>query len=421
MSGDYAIRVEGLGKRYRVGANVGRHNSLRDVLAEKAASLFRRGPDPRTEFWALRDVAFEIARGENVGIIGLNGAGKSTLLKLLSRITEPTTGSARIGGRVGALLEVGTGFSGELTGRENTFLYGAILGMARAEIERKFDAIVAFSGIEKFIDTPVKRYSSGMYVRLAFSVAAHLEPDVLLLDEVLAVGDLAFQHKCLEFARRLQERDATVLFVSHSMHSIKSMCPRVIYMRKGQVAYDGPTDGGISLYETDSRLSTLSMAEGQPDKWPVVVDSVRISGVDGKEKTIFEMGERMRLSLDFEARESLNNPNFIVAFIRSDGVACCNFSTEVDGAPPGQVNGRGTLELVTPPLRLVSDMYTIHVLVRAKGFDEVLSSQVAGTFHIRHALFDRHFGVYHEPGKFVWGSNDTASEPLEQARAAEIP
>src|SRR6185436_7433155 len=336
--------------------------------------------------------------------------------KLLSRITEPTAGRARIGGRVGALLEVGTGFSGELTGRENTFLYGSILGMSRAEIARKYDAIVEFAGIEKFMDTPVKRYSSGMYVRLAFSVAAHLEPDVLLLDEVLAVGDLAFQHKCLDFARRLLEREATVLFVSHSMHSIKSMCPRVIYMRKGQLTYDGPTDEGIRLYEQDSRLSTLALAEGSSKDWPVVVNSVGITGADGAEKTIFEHGERLRLRLSYETREPLVDPNFIVAFIRSDGVACCNFSTEVDGTSPGRIDGHGVLELVTPPLRLVSDMYQVHVLVRGKGFDQVLSSQVAGTFHVRHALFDRHFGVFHEPGKFTW--NPDASDSVIQLPAA---
>jgi len=242
MSNDFAIKVENLGKRYKLGASGSQHDSIRDLIADKLGNLFRSGNARKGEFWALQDASFEIASGENVGLIGLNGAGKSTLLKMLSRITGPSTGSATIRGRVGALLEVGTGFHPDLTGRENAFLYGAILGMSRQEVARKFDDIVDFAEIRPFIDTPVKPYSSGMYVRLAFAVAAHLEPEILLLDEVLAVGDLTFQRKCMEYAKKLQQRHATILFVSHNMHSIKTMCTRVIYLRKGRIVFDGPTD-----------------------------------------------------------------------------------------------------------------------------------------------------------------------------------
>jgi ABC-type polysaccharide/polyol phosphate transport system ATPase subunit len=240
-----AIKAEHLAKRYKVA--VGRqHNTLREHLSDKFKSLLRRGrrsptagsPDPKT-FWALIDVSIDIKEGETVGLIGRNGAGKSTLLKIFSRITEPTGGRARVCGRIGSLLEVGTGFHHELSGRENLYLSGAILGMKKAEIDRKFDAIVAFAEIEKFIETPVKHYSSGMYVRLAFAVAAHLEPDILLIDEVLSVGDLAFQTKCIDHAKRLQSSGATVLFVSHNMFSIKSMCNRVIYLSGGRVRFDG--------------------------------------------------------------------------------------------------------------------------------------------------------------------------------------
>ena len=238
------ITVEGLGKRYELGAaqKGGGYTALRDVVANSARNLFRRGAnagEATTEsFWALKDVSFDIQRGEVVGIIGRNGAGKSTLLKILSRITEPTTGTIRLRGRVASLLEVGTGFHPELTGRENIFLNGAILGMQRAEIKAKFDEIVAFAEVERFLDTPVKRYSSGMYVRLAFAVAAHLEPEILIVDEVLAVGDAEFQKKCLgkiESVARGEGR--TVLFVSHNMQAVTQMCSKAILLRSGVAAH----------------------------------------------------------------------------------------------------------------------------------------------------------------------------------------
>jgi lipopolysaccharide transport system ATP-binding protein len=405
MSTIPAIAVQGLGKRYRRGTL--RHDTFRDLLADRFDALVRGRRQPRgatEEFWALRDASFAISAGENVGFIGLNGAGKSTLLKLLARITTPTTGRARIAGRVGALLEVGTGFHGELTGRENTFLYGAILGMSKQEVRRKFDAIVDFAGIKDFIDTPVKRYSSGMYVRLAFSVAAHLEPEILLLDEVLSVGDLPFQQKCMAFAKRLQQSNATILFVSHNMFSIKTMCRRVVYLKQGRIQYDGPADGGIALYENDCRLSTLAWTESKPEDWPVRVREIEVMDEAGGPKTVFEHGERMRLRLTYDACQRLDSPNFIVAFIRSDGVACCNYSNEADGVRLGALEGHGVLELVTPPLLLVAECYTIHVLVRAKGYQELLAAQIGSTFHVRHELFDPHFGVFHERALWTVGS-----------------
>jgi len=227
-----AIKVENLSKKYVIGAAQERQDTLRDWLVAAGRSL-RRRPTTENEFWALRDVSFEVQRGEVVGVIGRNGAGKSTLLKILSRITEPTSGRAYINGRVGSLLEVGTGFHPELTGRENIFLNGAILGMRRTEIARKFDEIVAFAEIEKFLDTPVKRYSSGMYVRLAFAVAAHLEPEILLVDEVLAVGDAAFQKKCLGKMGDVAKEGRTVLFVSHNMAAVSQLCKRSVWLEAG--------------------------------------------------------------------------------------------------------------------------------------------------------------------------------------------
>jgi lipopolysaccharide transport system ATP-binding protein len=411
----YALQASGLGKRYLLGAVRQRNQSFREVLANRVASAFRRHrPSVASgEFWALRNAQFDIEHGENVGIVGLNGAGKSTLLKILARITEPTTGRVRIHGRLGALLEVGTGFHPELTGRENVFLYSSILGMRRQEVRRKFDAIVDFSGIAPFIDTPVKRYSSGMYIRIAFAVAAHLDPDILLLDEVLAVGDLAFQRKCLEHAKALQKRDATILFVSHNMFSIKTMCERVIYLRNGRVEYDGPVTGGIEAYERDCRLSTLSWAETGPDQWPIRLTGCDLMDETGLPKTVFDFGERMTLRLTYETREAVDEPNFIVAFIRSDGVACCDYSSEADGVNFHRLDGSGVIEMQTPPLKLVSELYTVSVLIREKGFQGVLCGQMGGSFHIRHALYDAHFGVFHEAAHWHASSQaHSVSRPL---------
>src|SRR4051812_13058754 len=259
MADDVVIRAEGLGKRYELGhaADRERYIALRDVLARGARGILRRTADMLRgravipgdtveEFWALRDVSFEVRRGEALGIIGRNGAGKSTLLKILSRITEPTAGRVTIKGRVASLLEVGTGFHPELTGRENIFLNGAILGMTRAEIRRKFDEIVAFAEVERFLDTPVKRYSSGMYVRLAFAVAAHLEQEILVVDEVLAVGDAVFQKKCLGKMEDVAKEGRTVLFVSHNMAAIQAFCTAGILLKTGQLALHG--DIGVTVH-----------------------------------------------------------------------------------------------------------------------------------------------------------------------------
>ena len=256
-----AIKVEGLGKKYLLRHQAGgrsRYVALRDVLAGKFKGLLNRKSEIGNrksveEFWALKDVSFEVKQGEAVGIIGRNGAGKSTLLKFLSRITEPTRGRIEIDGRVASLLEVGTGFHPELTGRENIFLNGAILGMHRAEIRRKFDEIVAFAEVEKFLDTPVKRYSSGMYMRLAFAVAAHLEPEILVVDEVLAVGDAQFQKKCLGKMKDVSQSGRTVLFVSHNMDAISRLCASCLYLVKGKLAMIGETRQVIKAYSEHSQ------------------------------------------------------------------------------------------------------------------------------------------------------------------------
>jgi lipopolysaccharide transport system ATP-binding protein len=267
---DFAIQVENLSKQYRIGLQQ-RHDTLRDAVAE----VFRRpsrqaqeNPDGAGLIWALKDVSLDIQRGEAIGIIGRNGAGTSTLLKILSQITEPTGGRAVINGRVGSLLEVGTGFHPELTGRENIYLNAAILGMKRVEINRKFDEIVAFSEIEKFLDTPVKRYSSGMFVRLAFAVAAHLEPEILLVDEVLAVGDASFQKKCLGKMQDVTRGGRTVLFVSHNMTAIQSLCGRGVWLDHGQIAEQGATRPVVANYLNASFTASTEQVWDDPATAP---------------------------------------------------------------------------------------------------------------------------------------------------------
>src|SRR5690606_6156537 len=250
MSGGTVIKVENLGKKYVIGHQV--EGDLRGSFSRRLSQLMgRSGGGTREESWALKDVSFEVKQGEAIGIIGRNGAGKSPLLKILSRITYPSTGRFEINGRVSSLLEVGTGFHPELTGRENIYLNGTILGMRRAEIRKKFDAIVDFSGVEKFLDTPVKHYSSGMKVRLAFAVAAHLEPEILIIDEVLAVGDAEFQKKCMGKMEEVSRKDGrTILFVSHQLNAIQKLCNRGAWLDQGVLQFDGPVDKAIETYTT---------------------------------------------------------------------------------------------------------------------------------------------------------------------------
>lgn len=300
---DIAIKVENLGKSYQIGHNAAkseRYTALRDVIAHNAKNFARKTRDmfqgkaivqgdEVEEFWALKDINFEIKQGDRVGIIGRNGAGKSTLLKVLSRITEPTTGRISINGRVASLLEVGTGFHPELTGRDNIFLNGAILGMSRKEIQRKFDEIVDFAEVEKFLDTPVKRYSSGMYVRLAFAVAAHLEPEILVVDEVLAVGDAQFQNKCLGKMEEVSTGGRTVLFVSHNMAAIKALCDTTILLNKGGLYKYDITDNVIPLYyqsseiKSNEKVSVSNLFEDGSSYWAVdklAIISFENCGVD---------------------------------------------------------------------------------------------------------------------------------------------
>jgi lipopolysaccharide transport system ATP-binding protein len=299
---DVAIRIEGLGKQYRIGGLQARHATLREQLSRTLTAPFRalrRRREARSDqrFWALRDVSFDVKRGEVVGIIGRNGAGKSTLLKILSRITEPTTGEVDLHGRVGSLLEVGTGFHPELTGRENVYLNGAILGMKRGEIARKFDEIVAFAEVGQFIDTPAKHYSSGMYMRLAFAVAAHLQPDILVVDEVLAVGDAQFQEKCLGKIGDIAGQGRTVLFVSHNMHAVSLLCGRAMLLRQGALICEGATQDVIAHYEQTNAKAESGYWEGcAGDDTLMLLSTELVNGTNGN---VFRTDEDITVRVQF--------------------------------------------------------------------------------------------------------------------------
>ncbi len=374
MTNGTAILVDGLSKQYQLGTRRERYRTLRDGLVASAFAPFRavssafrrqRQPGPTT-LWALKDVSFEIKCGDVVGIVGRNGAGKSTLLKILSRITDPTTGFAQVRGRVGSLLEVGTGFHNELTGRENIFLNGAILGMRKREIERRFDEIVAFAEVEQFVDTPVKRYSSGMYLRLAFAVAAHLEPEILLVDEVLAVGDVAFQKKCLGKLGDVANQGRTVLFVSHNMGAIRSMCQTGIVLDGGTVYKCGPVGEAIEAYYRligalqDRDESADGEAEGRSGFGTVRLDCNGMKTVaQGAE---FEVTTTLRLN---EAVAGLT-----VYGTLEDAHGRCVFALRESSADLGLSGvpaGTYSLRLGFPPLWLSPGLYAFSFKVQLSG------------------------------------------------------
>lgn len=310
-----AIRCDDLSKQYRIGSPDS-YRTLRDAISNTARTAFRRSrhsPNGHGHIWALQDVSCEIQRGEVVGIIGLNGAGKSTLLKVLSRITTPTRGRAHVYGRIGSLLEVGTGFHPELTGRENIYLNGAILGMRKSEIDRKFDEIVAFAEVEKFLDTPVKRYSSGMYVRLAFGVAAHLETEVLLVDEVLAVGDAQFQKKCFEKMRDIGIQGRTILFVSHNMSAVRSICKQALIIEKGRVVAQGAIDETIDQYL--SQISSLQEAGETVETNTFSVTAVEMTSASGP---VIKTFDPVQVRVRFTPKSDIKDPGLYVSILTMD-------------------------------------------------------------------------------------------------------
>jgi len=428
---DVVIKAENLGKKYVIGhqAERGGYTALRDVLMQNARSLWNKTKDLATgkpiiqgdtmeEVWALKDVSFEIRRGEAVGIIGRNGAGKSTLLKILSRITEPSTGRVTIKGRVASLLEVGTGFHPELTGRENIYLNGTILGMTRVEIKRKFDEIVAFAEVEKYLDTPVKRYSSGMYVRLAFAVAAHLEPEILVVDEVLAVGDAAFQKKCLGKMGVVAQEGRTVLFVSHNMAAVQQLCQSGMVLNDGKVNFQGDIGTTINHYVQDVKtVQTLNLAERRDRKGSQWFKFTKVGLFDasGNEQRQVISGQDVFIRFYYVSDKGMRDATVNIAFnVRSSqGYLLTNLnSLDVDKSTMN-LHPTGFLQCVWPRFNLRSGSYDCALFCAVNG-DIVDWLQSAFTIQVEDGDFFSTGRIINREQGDVLVSYDWTSHPIEE-------
>jgi lipopolysaccharide transport system ATP-binding protein len=412
------IRVENLGKKYRLGEPVG-YKTLRESLMQAATAPMRwlkhsrsiNGDDKigvadKDDLWALKDVSFEVKRGEVVGIIGRNGAGKSTLLKILSRITEPTTGKVDIEGRVGSLLEVGTGFHPELTGRENIYLNGAILGMTKVDIAKKFDEIVAFSEIEKFLDTPVKRYSSGMYMRLAFAVAAHLEPEVLIVDEVLAVGDAEFQKKCLGKMQDVGRSGRTVLFVSHNMPAVRALCHRCVLLVHGSVASDDSVSRVLDAYRntSDSNISqTSSLFPAKNEQYGLQIDRISIELI-GQEAATSDL----RIVIYIRSDRPIQSIGVGVTFDSVDGVRVSHMADSVTGLVIDQLDGIRTCTITIPRIGsvLVGGKYVIGIWLAKTRVEYIIKLDRVGSIELPER------DIFHTGTSFTQAANGFVVLPI---------
>jgi len=384
---DIAIKVENISKRYRIGVKEQVHDTLGGAFiswVKYPLSNFKRvqklskfaGNDAEDIIWAVRDISFEVKAGEVLGIIGKNGAGKSTLLKILARITEPTSGSVVIDGRIASLLEVGTGFHPELTGRENVYLNGTILGMRKKEIERKFDEILEFSGVEKFIDTPVKRYSSGMRVRLAFAVAAHLEPEILLIDEVLAVGDTEFQKRCIGKMGEIAGEGRTVLFVSHNMAAVQSLCSRGVLLEDGKVVIDSTIREVVSQYVTKAKsvIENTSIANRTDRKYGT---QFRFTSLDffnekiGEATQTFLTGQKVIIKINYKniSERTFEQVSVTISFFHSLGHFLFGCRSDVLGTLYRVGPGSGSVYCIIPRLPLNSGLYTFNLFAESQGVD----------------------------------------------------
>lgn len=441
---DVAIKCDGLSKQYRIGEQE-RYKALRDVITDVASAPFRhvrsaftrngkngstRSSELETRnsdrFWALQDVSFEVNRGEVIGIIGRNGAGKSTLLKILSRITKPTKGHAKIHGRVGSLLEVGTGFHPELTGRENIYLNAAILGMRKAEVERKFDEIVSFAEVEKFIDTPVKRYSSGMYTRLAFAVAAHMDTDILVVDEVLAVGDGQFQKKCLGKMGEVAQTGRTVLFVSHNMVAVRTLCTRVILLNAGKIEGNGPPAAIVSSY-LDSGRNNLAETSWTDESLAPGNELYRLRGVrvrrdDGEVTSTINRQQSFQVEIDYVSLVAGSRLGTTVVVYNDDGI--CIFSSISNREPKwhGISRPRGLFRSICriPSNLLVEGKYFISTLVWGDNYnfasrqDSVVQFEIHEDGESRGDYFGGWSGVIHPA--LEWSADLIEEQETEVSR-----
>ncbi|MGB2589052.1 MAG: ABC transporter ATP-binding protein [Candidatus Acidiferrum sp.] len=423
-----AIAVEKISKKYELGA-LQRDTMLRERLVSLLRSPFKKSSGDENTLWALRDVSFKVAVGEVVGIIGRNGAGKSTLLKVLSKITYPTSGRMKVNGRVASLLEVGTGFHEELTGRENIFLNGSILGMKKDEVRSKLDSIISFAGVERFVDTPIKRYSSGMRLRLGFAVAAHLDPDVLIVDEVLAVGDAGFQKKCLDTMEDLRSGGRTVLFVSHNMAAVENLCTRGIWIDGGRVRQDGPTRDVIESYMStfaDAQQSAdLSQIQSRRGNGEIRYTGFEFRSKDGQPQPVTRSGDGITLRFFYHAKQPILRPSFGFRLYTELGTLVTETSTWHHGLHISEIPaGDGHIDLEIDSLNLMPARYLFSLWLTGDGghvFDGIehcvkLEVESANIYNSGHSL-DSRFGIVFFPQR--WRLEGTRMEKV--SREADEP
>ena len=416
-----SIIVEGLSKKYEIGARV-KETMLRERLINLFANPFRKKQPPEI-IWALRDVSFRVGQGEVLGIIGRNGAGKSSLLKILSKITHPTEGKFQVNGRVASLLEVGTGFHEELTGRENIFLNGSILGMKSKEVAARLDAIIEFAGVEKFIDTPIKRYSSGMRLRLGFAVAAHLDPDILIIDEVLAVGDAGFQKKCLAAMEGLRSGGRTVLFVSHNMAAVENLCSRAIWIDSGRVCRDGGAREIIEAYMAtfagaQAKMSDLAAVENRRGSGEIRYTGIEFLSGDGMPQTVFRSGDALTIRFHYHAKVPINFPSFGFRMYTELGTLITDTSTwhhalDIPLVSPGD----GYIDLEIDSLNLLPARYYFSLWLTGAGsplYDNVencaLLDLEQSNIYSSGKIIDTRFGIVYFPQKWKLDGLRLASE-----------
>ena len=386
---DPIIHFERVSKQYRLGSG---NTNLREAITGSVKQFTQRNSSEKKSeksFWALDDVSFNLNRGDALGLIGPNGAGKTTILKILANITRPTSGKVDVKGRISALIELGAGFHPDLSGRENIYLNGTILGLSRKEITKALDRIVDFSGLEKFIDTPVKRYSSGMYVRLGFSVAAHIEPDVLLVDEVLAVGDAQFRQKCARRIEELRKLGTTIVFVAHNLYLVKSVCDSAIYMNHGRIQAHGDTVEAISAYENwmfkNQITETISYMDEQDisESSSVNLTAVEVRSLNGSAGNKFKYGDDVEIRVCYETKQPVYQPNLVLRVSRSDGTTCFMIRTDDYGHYLEDLDGKGVISVMVDPIQLSSGAYTIEAKLLMRSLDGVpLASKHSSWFEV---------------------------------------
>lgn len=403
---DVLVSVEGVGKKFCRSLKRSLWYGVRDLGSELLGRSNGHGTLRHDEFWAVRDVSFQVARGETLGLIGHNGAGKTTLLRMLNGLIKPDQGRITVTGRMQALIALGAGFNPILTGRENIYVNASVLGLSKAETDQKFDEIVAFSGIEEFIDMPVQSYSSGMTVRLGFSVAAHLDPDILLVDEVLAVGDMAFKTKCQVRIQELRDSGVAIIFVSHNLHTVSHICDRTIALEKGQIIFDGDTEEAIDTYRDSLIRLNVGAAESlRGGTGEIRVHSVEVLDQDELPRERFSVGDAMRLRLHYDAKEPVDNPVFNITMHVLHSHQVTGIRTDVDGMHTGRLHGKGYVDILIPQLNLLPNIYTIDaVLFHQDGFtfydrlNSIGHFRVVGGLQVNGTAYLPHDWVVGEPG-----------------------